>query len=111
MASWLLTEDAQDVTHCTTVEHALHSARLIEAPVIIFDGPMGPPKRRATGLLRAAFDDVRIIGLHAHDGAGEAHIDAEGHLHKPFHADDLLACIADVTAEPARSASKHVRAR
>ena len=108
---WLLTEDGYTVTHCPSAEDALRSARLIEAPVIVFDGPMGADKRQATDLLRAAFDDARIIGLHVHGDGIEAHINAEGHLHKPFHADDLLGCIADVVAQPARSASKHVHAR
>jgi FixJ family two-component response regulator len=111
MASWLLAEEGYSVTHCRSVSESLRNARLIESPVVVFDGPMGRTKRDAARRLREAFRDARIVGLHVHSEGIEAHIDAEGHLHKPFHADDLLDVVADVLARPPGTASQHAHAR
>ena len=65
--------------------------------------------RDETRELRAAFSSARIAAMHHHGAPPLVHVDAECHLHTPFHADELLQCVVDAlgTATGAPSAHAH----
>jgi DNA-binding response OmpR family regulator len=63
---------------------------------IIFNtGMPAEQKERYIEVLRAVTDPPPIIDLHTHPGGSHAPrgVEANAFLHKPFHADDLIAAV------------------
>ena len=110
MITWILLEEGYFLWNCASVDEAVAHSRELRPQVILLDGIMGETKRKAAVRLREAYPDSRIIELHSHGHTREDHVLAEGHLHKPFHADDLLESIETVLAEPVGAGSPHEHA-
>jgi DNA-binding NarL/FixJ family response regulator len=99
MMRWILLEEQLDVAACRDAREAIERAGMVRPDVIIFDGESNAEKRRGAELLHALLPSARIVSVHQHaPGAAEPHIRADGHLHKPFHADDLIAAVNDLLA-------------
>lgn len=109
LLGWILSESGYDVTTSANAEDAMSMSDGLPSPaLIIFDGPLNQEKRDATVRLHSAYPEARIIGVHQHNGAARGpHTSAEGHLHKPFHADDLMAVIDEVMSAPVGATSSH----
>jgi DNA-binding NtrC family response regulator len=107
MITWILLEEGYFLWKCASVDEAIEHRRDLRPQVVLLDGIMGETKRSAALRVREAYPDSRVIELHAHGPSREDHCLAEGHLHKPFHADDLLENIEAVLAEPVGATSAH----
>jgi DNA-binding response OmpR family regulator len=107
MMTWILLEAGYYVWKCANVEEALRHSKDLRPDVILVDGPADMPKGAAVEELRAAYTDARFIGIHVHGDPPHRHMQAEGHLHKPFHADDLLAEIEQVRGQAVGASSAH----
>ncbi len=95
---WALSEAGHAV-------HTIHSDRdvtgAIESArpeVVIFNSEMAPPDKAAMiAQIRSGYR-AKVIDLHTHDvtspgGRRRGEIVADGYMHKPFDADDLLALV------------------
>ncbi len=99
MTTWILRERRHEVTHCNDGGQALDQLPILNPNVIIFDGAMGEDKRCLTVKMYSVLPAVQIIGMHEHVTPSDGrHIRAEAHIHKPFHADDLLELIDELVA-------------
>ncbi len=109
--TWLLLEAGFELAKTATAAEAVERAPLLTPAVIVIDGAPGETReeaRRTAASLRAAFPMARRVCLHTHDGAAEHwHAEAEGHLHRPFHADDLLELIRSLLTVSVGSKSSH----
>ena len=107
MMTWILLEAGHYVWKCASIEEALRHSKELRPDVLLLDGPADMPKNAAIDKLRSAYPQARFIGIHVHGDPPHRHLRAEGHLHKPFHADDLLAEVAQVRRQPIGAASSH----
>jgi DNA-binding response OmpR family regulator len=97
LVAWILRDAGYDVSTVYRLEEALALPAHEPPKVILYDGT--PPHVKAEGVaaLRRCFEGVRVIDMHEHEGGRHAHHgEADAHLHKPFHADDLLQVIEQV---------------
>lgn len=104
--TWLLLEGGYDLAKASSAEEASQKMHIINPAVIVLDVPVARQRDGDVASLRSAFPNARIIGIHAHDDAN-AHIDAEGHLHKPFHAEELLGLVSSLLSASVGSKSSH----
>jgi two-component system response regulator GlrR len=91
--------------------HTVHSdgdvtgaVESLHPDVVIFNSEMAPPDKAAV------IDDIRlrspkVIDLHTHDltsdgGHRRGAVQADGYIHKPFDADDLLAMVERLASVP-----------
>lgn len=106
MASWILLEDGYSVSACATTADA-HKHETTLAPDVILIDARDLLLQDETRELRAAYPTARIAALHYHGAPPSAHVDAECHLHTPFHADELLQCVADALKSTVGASSTH----
>jgi DNA-binding response OmpR family regulator len=96
MTLWILAEQRHDATSVSDTAKALDTFRVFPPDLVLLNGS-GAKKTRDAALMYAALPGLQIIGLHEHSHAGiERHIRAEGHLHKPFHAEDLISLVNEL---------------
>lgn len=107
IATWILIEAGFYAAFCETVSAALEQTESLEPDVIVFDTPLGAQKLVDAERLRAGFPAARLVGLHQQNDGVEAHIQCECHLHKPFTAEDLVACIDEALAASVGTLSTH----
>ena len=103
--TWMLLEAGYDLAKAETPADAIARADELTPAVIVLDGPLPIPQADVQDL-RRAFPGARFIDLHLHE-RGSAHTDAEGHLHGPFHADDLLDLVKSLLTVSVGSKSAH----
>jgi DNA-binding response OmpR family regulator len=97
MTLWILSEQMHEALSCPDAEKAIASFPELSPDIVIFDGPLSDEKRRNAERMYNALPGLQLIGLHDHkQGPGERHIRAEAHLHKPFHADDLIGVVDEL---------------
>ena len=109
MASWILLEEGYYVAVCASApEAAGHDPPL--APDVILLDARDRIMADETGELRAAFPAARLAALHFHGASAAEHVDAECHLHTPFHADELIDCVANALGTAVGAKSVHVHA-
>jgi CheY-like chemotaxis protein len=106
MASWILLEDGYYVAVCASVTEAIKQDPPFAPDVILLDA-RDQLMSNETSDLRAAFSGARITAMHYHGAPVVMHVDAECHLHTPFHADELLQCIRDALGTPVGAVSAH----
>lgn len=106
---WILTEAGHDVRVVTTPEACDQEARLSPPDVVVFNTGMPfEDKLEHIGCIREAAPDARIVELHQ-SGSGSTAAGAprtsgvqtggvvDGYLSVPFHADDLLHVVDQLT--------------
>jgi CheY-like chemotaxis protein len=106
MASWILLEEGYYVAVCDSAPAAIEQRTQLLPDVILLDA-RDKLMSDDTRALRSAFPSARIAALHFHGEPALSHVDAECHLHTPFHADDLLSCVADALSAKVGAASTH----
>jgi hypothetical protein len=106
MASWILTEGGYAVTNADSVTDSIKREPRLEPDVILIDA-RDRLLRDETRDLRSAFSGARIAALHFHAISQAEHVDAECHLHTPFHADELLECVEHALAAAIGATSVH----
>jgi DNA-binding response OmpR family regulator len=105
--AWLLLEAGYDLAKVSTPDEAVGQTRTLNPAIIVLDGPAAAQRDGDAASLRQTFPHARLVGLHTHDDPN-AHINAEGHLHKPFHADDLLDLVHSLLTVEVGSTSAHL---
>ena len=106
MASWILLEEGYYVSVCATVADALKHEPALAPDVILIDA-RDRLLQDETRELRGVFAAARLAALHYHGQPASAHVDAECHLHTPFHADELLQCVSDALRSTVGAVSVH----
>jgi CheY-like chemotaxis protein len=109
MASWIILEEGYYLAVCSDAGEAVKRAPTLAPDVILLDSRERIMTDEARAL-RSAFDHARLAALHFHGAAPTEHVDAECHLHTPFHADDLLKCLEDALSASVGAASSHAHA-
>jgi DNA-binding NtrC family response regulator len=109
MASWILLEEGYYVAVCSTATDAVKHDPPLTPDVILIDARDRIMKDE-THALRSAFPRARIAALHFHGAPAAEHVDAECHLHTPFHADELIECVENALGSAVGSTSVHVHA-
>jgi DNA-binding response OmpR family regulator len=109
MASWILLEEGYYVAVCAGVSDAVKHDPPLSPDVILLDARDRTMTEEVYDL-RAAFSDARIAALHFHGATRAEHVDAECHLHTPFHADELLECVASALGTTVGATSVHAHA-
>jgi CheY-like chemotaxis protein len=109
MASWILLEEGYYVAACSTASDALKQDPAGAPDVILIDA-RDRLMEDETRELRGAFPRARLAALHYHGTPVSAHVDAECHLHTPFHADELVQCVADALGAVVGARSTHAHA-
>lgn len=112
--TWLLLEAGFELAKSPNATEAVERAPLLTPAIIVIDAPPEETKDEAVrhaASLRAAFPLARLVCLHTHEpGVEHSHVAAEGHLHRPFHADDLLELIRSLLTVSVGSKSSHAHA-
>lgn len=98
MLSWILIEDGNQVSAAYDADEVELRLRDIDPDVVVFNTDMRDREReRAIQLVERLRPRARIIDLHqAQRGDDTSHAYA-AHLRKPFHADDLLRTVHELT--------------
>ena len=107
MASWILLEEGYYVAVSARAAEAVEQ-QLPQTPDVVLIDARDRVMREDAAALRAAFSHARLAALHFHGSPVIEHIDAECHLHTPFHADELLECVASALGAPVGAKSAHL---
>jgi hypothetical protein len=106
MASWILLEEGYYVAVFTSATDAVKQDPPLTPDVILIDA-RDQILENETRDLRNTYPTARVAAMHYHGQPASRHVDAECHLHTPFHADDLLQCVADALGAAVGMASTH----
>jgi DNA-binding response OmpR family regulator len=97
MTLWILTEEKHEAAAAPDVPQALALFDDFHPDIVLFNGQMSSEKQAGAQRMYEALPGLQIIGVHdGHHADGARHIRAEGHLHKPFHAEDLLGLVNEL---------------
>lgn len=111
LVRWALDEAGYSVDTVPDAASVLEQPTLYRGyDLIVFDGATTQAKRDDAFRIRALLPQVRMVSLHVHpDGAESSpHLIAEGHLHKPFQAEELVQCLESVLRLPVGARSAHL---
>jgi CheY-like chemotaxis protein len=109
MASWILLEEGYYVAVNATAVEAMQQQPPLSPDVVLLDA-RDRILADETRELRASFPRARLAALHFHGAPAAEHVDAECHLHTPFHADELLECVASALGATVGAKSVHAHA-
>ena len=109
MASWILLEENCQIAAHSSAADAVGQGPPLAPDVILLDA-RDRIMRQDTDELRAAFPQARVAALHFHGAPAVEHVDAECHLHTPFHADELVQCVTEALGAPVGAKSSHLHA-
>jgi two-component system response regulator MtrA len=97
MTLWILAEQKHETATAPDGVKAIASFDDFRPDIVLFNGTMGREKQIQAERMHQALPGVRVVGVHDnHYDGPERHIKAEAYLHKPFHAEDLLALVNEL---------------